>query len=302
MISETDYAHDDSNFYGCAGLRLTFDPTKSPDYKVVRAGRNSCEIVIQIYSLESGNWTLCRERFTYFFFVHFDSEIYWNDALHWLETENRQLTHYKLNIKDHEHPIITIIQIPQDHEQPIITTMLPMIISIRIPHMLHLEWKLFESIGCLVLVHRHCIGSSRFTIYEMRKGCSVDDFGSSEFTICEMMKGSSVWSVRYHVDTDDFMTLLPEGWSIWSTVWSIVLGEREDDSFLVINLSGKVVEYNLISKNLREMYDMGSNQLTDDYHDGFILPGFILPFAMYDMRPKQVDHKVYEFIPSYASV
>nr|GEV04293.1 hypothetical protein [Tanacetum cinerariifolium] len=26
------------------------------------------------------------------------------------------------------------------------------------------------------------------------------------------------------------------------------------------------------------------------------------PFAMYDMRPKQVDHKVYEFIPSYASV
>ncbi|GKA61641.1 hypothetical protein Tco_0761160 [Tanacetum coccineum] len=101
-----------------------------------------------------------------------------------------------------------------------------------------------------------------------------------------MMKGSSVWSVRYHVDTDDFMTPLPEGWSIRSTVWSIVLGEREDDSFLGINLSGKVVEYILISKNQREMYDMGSNQLTDDYHDGFIPPGFIPRFAMYDMRPK----------------
>ncbi|GJZ66396.1 hypothetical protein Tco_0623092 [Tanacetum coccineum] len=154
-----------------------------------------------------------------------------------------------------------------------------MIITIQIPHILHLKGKLFyESRGCLLLVRR-------------------DDFCSSEFTIYEMMKGSSVWSVRYHVDTDDFMTPLPEGWSIRSTVWSIVLGEREDDSFLVINLSGKVVEYNLISKNLREMYDMGSNQLTDDYHDGFIPP-----FAMYDMRPKQVDHKVYEFIPSYASV
>nr|GEU43908.1 ribonuclease H-like domain-containing protein [Tanacetum cinerariifolium] len=67
--------------------------------------------------------------------------------------------------------------------------------------------------------------------------------------------------------------------------------KREDDSFLVINLSGKVIKYNLISKNLREMYDMGSNQLTDDYHDGFIPPGFISPFAMYDIRPKQVDHK-----------
>ncbi|GJW52568.1 hypothetical protein Tco_0096653 [Tanacetum coccineum] len=215
--------------------------------------------------------------------------------------------------------------------------MLPMIISIQIPHMLHLEGKLFESLGCLVLVRRDCIGSSKFTIYQMRKGCSVwsskyivntNDFmnplpegwsirsivwsivlGEREedsFIIinlsAKMMKGSSVWSVRYHVDTDDFMTPLPEGWSIRSTVWSIVLGEREDDSFLVINLSGKVVEYNLISKNLREMYDMGSNQLTDDYHDGFIPPGFIPPFAMYDMRPKQVDHKVYEFIPSYASV
>ncbi|GJS86780.1 hypothetical protein Tco_0769416 [Tanacetum coccineum] len=530
-----DYAHDDLNFYGCARLRLTFDPTKSPDYKVVRAGRNSCEIVIQIYYSEFGNWTLCRERFTYFFFVHFDSAIYWNDALHWLETENRRLAHYKLNIEDHEHPIITTIQISQDHEQPIITTMLLMIISIRIPHMLHLEGKLFESLGCLVIVRRDCNGSSKFTIYQMRKGCPVwsrereedsfliinlcakvvqynlisktlreiydmgsneiaddylhdprinlrkytiensftlgsteeadkvkilqacndyanvdsdvygyaglrlafdptkspyykavragrtcsdifiqiyyseksnwsmcnerfnyffflhfdsamywnnalhwletensqlthyklnieyldhltitiiqipqslqqgrnffksygnilpmiitiqiphilhlegklfdlrgclllvrrDDFGSSEFTIYEMMKGSSVWSVRYHVDTDDFMTPLPEGWSIRSTVWSIVLGEKEDDSFMVINLSGKVVEYNLMSKNLREMYDMRSNQLTDDYHDGFIPPGFIPPFAMYDMRPKQVDHKVYEFIPSYASV
>nr|GEU71654.1 hypothetical protein [Tanacetum cinerariifolium] len=89
---------------------------------------------------------------------------------------------------------------------------------------------------------------------------------------------SYVWSIRYHVDTDDFMTLLPERWSIRSTVWSIVLGEKDDGSFLVINLSGKVVEYNLISNNLREIYDMRSNQLTDDYHDGLISP-----IAMYDM-------------------
>ncbi|GJU36975.1 protein N-terminal asparagine amidohydrolase [Tanacetum coccineum] len=148
ILPEPDYANDDSNFYGCAGLRLAFDPTKSPYYKVVRAGRTCSDIFIQIYCSEKGNWSL------------------------------------------------------------------------------------------------------------------------------------------YHVDTDDFMTPLPEGWSIWSTVWSVVLGEMGDDSFLVINLSGKVVEYNLISKNLRDMYDMRSNQVTDDYHDGFIPP-----FAMNDMRPKQLDHK-----------
>ncbi|GJW73793.1 receptor-like serine/threonine-protein kinase SD1-8 [Tanacetum coccineum] len=278
LQSCNDYAHDDSNFYGCAGLRLAFDPTKSPDYKVVRAGRNSCEIVIQIYSSESGNWTLCRERFTYFLFVHFDSAIYWNDALHWLETENRRLTHYKLNIEDHEHPIITTIQISQDHEQPIITTMLPMIISIRIPHMLHLEGKLFESLGCLVLVRRDCIGSSKFTIYQMRKGCSV-------------------WSSKYIVNTDDFMNPLPEGWSIRSIVWSIVLGEREEDSFLIINLCAKVVKYNLISKTLHEIYDMGSNEIADDY-----LYGFIPLYAMYNVGYKNLDYKVFEFIPSSARV
>nr|GEV57360.1 hypothetical protein [Tanacetum cinerariifolium] len=107
-----DYAHDDSTLYGCAGLRMAFNPTKSLYYKVVRAGRTTCEIVIQIYSLETGSWSLCRERFNFFFFEHFDSEIYWNDVFHWLENENRQLTYYKLNVEDHDHPIITTIQIP----------------------------------------------------------------------------------------------------------------------------------------------------------------------------------------------
>ncbi|GKB78764.1 hypothetical protein Tco_0945659, partial [Tanacetum coccineum] len=169
---------------------------------------------------------------------------------------NSHITHYKLNIEYPDHPIITIIQIPQILQQgrnffKSYGNILPMIITIQTPHILHLKGKLFNSRSCLLLVRR-------------------DDFGSSEFTIYEMMKGSFVWSLRYHVDTNDFMTPLLEGWSIRSTVWSIVLGEKEDDSFLVINLSGKVVEYNLISKNLQEMYDMGSNQLTDDYHDGFI--------------------------------
>nr|GEY75670.1 RNA-directed DNA polymerase, eukaryota [Tanacetum cinerariifolium] len=61
--------------------------------------------------------------------------------------------------------------------------------------MLHLEGKLFESRGCLLLVRRDYISSSEFTINEMRKGFSV-------------------WSIKYVVDTDDFMTSVPVGWSI----------------------------------------------------------------------------------------
>nr|GEY76162.1 hypothetical protein [Tanacetum cinerariifolium] len=53
----------------------------------------------------------------------------------------------------------------------------PILLLMELPHMLHLEWKFFESCGCLLLVCR-------------------DDIGSTEFTIYKMMKGSSVWSVR----------------------------------------------------------------------------------------------------------
>ncbi|GKB55211.1 hypothetical protein Tco_0905964 [Tanacetum coccineum] len=129
--------------------------------------------------------------------------------------------------------------------------MLPMIISIQIPHMLYLEGKLFESRGCLVLGRRDYIGSSEFTIYEMMKGCSM-------------------WSIEYIVDTNDFMTSLLEGWSIRYIVWSLVVGEREEDSFLVMNLSGKVVQYNLISKTVHEIYDKGSNEVVNNYLHGFI--------------------------------
>nr|GEV44235.1 hypothetical protein [Tanacetum cinerariifolium] len=54
-----------------------------------------------------------------------------------------------------------------------------------------------------------------------------------------MTKGCSVWSIKYIVDTDDFMTPLLERWSIQYIVWSLVVGEKEEDSFLVVNLYGK---------------------------------------------------------------
>ncbi|GJX06690.1 hypothetical protein Tco_0194622 [Tanacetum coccineum] len=178
-----------SPYYRSAGLRMTL-----PHYKLVDAGCTSCDIDIQIYSSETTNWSLYRDRFNYFSFDHFDSAIYWNDALYWLETENRQLMHYRLNTEDHEHPIITTIQIPQQGMNFLESYgyMDLILILIQIPHLLHLEGKLFELRGCLLLVCR-------------------DDIGSIEFTIYELMIGCSVWTVRYTVDTDDFMTPLPEG-------------------------------------------------------------------------------------------
>ncbi|GKC12466.1 hypothetical protein Tco_1009248 [Tanacetum coccineum] len=161
------------------GLRIAFDPTKSPHYKLVDAGRTFCDIDIQIYSSETGKWSLCRDRFNYFSFDHFDSAIYWNDGLHWLETKNMQLRHYNLNIENPYYTIITTIPIPQRGMTFLKSYgyMDPMQILIQMSHLLHLEGKLFEWRGSLFLV-------------------CLDDFGSSEFTIYKMTIGCSMWTVR----------------------------------------------------------------------------------------------------------
>ncbi|GJR66400.1 hypothetical protein Tco_0012465 [Tanacetum coccineum] len=114
----------------------------------------------------------------------------------------------------------------------------PILMLMEIPQLLHLEGKLFESCGCLLLVCK-------------------DDIDSREFIIYKMMKGCSVW---------------------------------KEDAFLVINLSGKVVKYNLISKTIDEIFNIGSNQMDDDDDD----LEFIEPFL--------VNPNVYEFILSFESV
>nr|GEZ46075.1 hypothetical protein [Tanacetum cinerariifolium] len=236
-------------------FRLAFDPRKSSHYKVVQAGGEAGETRIQIYSSEIGNWSFYRDRFSYFSFDHFESAIYWNDVFHWLEGLNKELKQCKLNMKDHDHPIMTSLEIADGLHRgrnflesfggPINE---PILLLMELPYMLHLEGKFFESCGCLLLVCR-------------------DDIGSAEFTIYEMMKWSSVWSVRYLVNIVQLLNPLPEGWSIQIGVWSICLGEREDDALVVINLSGKVVKYNLISNTNTEIFDIGSNQMDDDDDD-----------------------------------
>nr|GEZ87864.1 hypothetical protein [Tanacetum cinerariifolium] len=147
-----------------------------------------------------------------------------------------------------------------------------MLLLMEIPHMLHLEGKIFKSCGCLLLVCR-------------------DDIGSNDFTIYEIMKGSSVWSIRYLVNIEQLMHPLTEGWSIRTIVWSICFGEGEEDAFVVINISEKVLKYHLISKTTTEIFDIGSNQMDDDDDDA---GEFIPPF--------KVDPNIYEFISSLACV
>ncbi|GJR37462.1 hypothetical protein Tco_1213146 [Tanacetum coccineum] len=146
------------------------------------------------------------------------------------ETRNWSFCRDQLNIEDNDHPIMTILDIP---------------------HGLHRGSKFLESFG------RH-INDPMLLLMELPDmfhiqgkffkscGCLLlvwrDDIRSKGFTIYEMMKGSFVWS-------------------------SICLGEVEEDAFVVINISGKVVKYHLISKTNTGLFDIGTNEIDDDDDD-----------------------------------
>ncbi|GKC72509.1 hypothetical protein Tco_1118392, partial [Tanacetum coccineum] len=153
----------------CNGLLLmAFDPTKSRDYKVVQIfACLHAGLEIHVYSSKTGNLSLCKDWVSYYNFCHFPTSIYWSDAFHWLETEDMQLTLYKFHIDDHGHTIITTLEIPNGFHQG--SNFLhsfcakegsydPMFIQIDIPTILHLQRRLFESRGCLLLVSRDDIG------------------------------------------------------------------------------------------------------------------------------------------------
>ncbi|GKB38064.1 hypothetical protein Tco_0883006 [Tanacetum coccineum] len=160
-LPQSENSHDDSHLHATGVLRMTFDPTKSRDYKVV-----------QLFACP-----------------HSD-----------LEIQDRQITLYKLNIDNHDHPIITTIEIPNGLHQG--RNFLQsfgdregsydlILEQIDIPGILHLQGRLFELRGCLLLTSR-------------------DDIDSREFTTYKMVKGCFVWTVRYLVNTDEFMTPLRE--------------------------------------------------------------------------------------------
>ena len=104
--------------------------------------------------------------------------------------------------------------------------------------MVYYDCKLFESRGRLLFVGAVSAHFRNFNVYEM-------------------MNGSSEWSMKYTVNCDDIVFPFPNSWI--SDVWSIVLGEREEDSFMVLELHRRVVvEYNIRLNTIgRKLYDLG---------------------------------------------
>ncbi|GJS53173.1 hypothetical protein Tco_0626535 [Tanacetum coccineum] len=103
------------------------------------------------------------------------------------------------------------------------------------------DGKLLESGGSLLLLSQDDTDSWKFNVFEMKNGCSE-------------------WSVKYIVNLNEFTMPFPNSWRIYQRVWAIVSGEREEDSYMIIDLLFKVVQYNPMLKTLRTLYDLESTR------------------------------------------
>ncbi|GJR66397.1 hypothetical protein Tco_0012462 [Tanacetum coccineum] len=144
-LGSTEEADNVKILKPCNGLLImAFDPRKSLDYKVVQVGAcPNSDLEIQVYSSEIDTWSLPA------------SAENGHRIPHGLHRGRNFLQSFGGSIGSDD----------------------PMLVLIDIPGMLHLEGRLFESCGCLLLLCRN-------------------DIGSREFTIYELMKGSYVWMVR----------------------------------------------------------------------------------------------------------
>nr|GEV98500.1 hypothetical protein [Tanacetum cinerariifolium] len=198
------------------GFKMAFDPTKSPHYKVIYYETVKREIVepdmddmddmikqIHTFSSETGNWSLCGHQFPEHYFQNFKKGVYWNDAIYWPIGYFGYLGKiFKLDIMN-EHPVLTALPTP-------------FIVDLKVDNV----YRLFESRDCLLLLGLNKACSRHFTIYEKRNVYSE-------------------WSLKYIVNLDDIIKPFPRRWMECLCVYCIVLGEREEDSFLVMELDSQ---------------------------------------------------------------
>ncbi|KAF7811479.1 F-box protein [Senna tora] len=215
-------------FWRVRGFCLAFDPSKSPHYKVVclwKGGFNyTSRHLIEIYSSQDGQWSVSTS-FTASLNVEFDCGVFWNGAVHWLNKWENSV-YFKV-----------------DEEQ---------VRDLPMPSMEHHDdgWNhrrieyFGESNDHLHLIEIYWPWTTKFDVYEMKRD-------------------HSGWFVKYHVDLTSVSIAFPDivredlprnSWNYYDfSIFSVIRGGPSGDSFLVMNIFGKVVRYNFEDRSFRKL-------------------------------------------------
>ncbi|KAL2527003.1 F-box protein [Abeliophyllum distichum] len=93
---------------------------------------------------------------------------------------------------------------------------------------------------------------------------SIHWISYEKFNVYEMKRDYSEWFLKYEVDLSSLVTTFSEVISSYLNpmdlyfAWSIlclIRGEKDKDSFLVLQIPGKVIRYNLVYKTFETLHE-----------------------------------------------
>ncbi|GAA0184633.1 hypothetical protein LIER_31921 [Lithospermum erythrorhizon] len=204
------------------GLSLVFDPSRSPEYKVISVW-SDIKYQIEIYSSLIKTWRKSGNAFVSN--VDFDSGTYWNGSMHWINHNEEGFNHLCYNI-DKEY--MSTISTPPEWDES-------------------MDVYLGESCDHLHLVQTAVPSGIKFNVYELKRDCSE-------------------WFVKYQLHLGLLFNAYP--WKMRCKyfdsyvyfVRSFVRGQREEDSFLVMETPGKIVRLNLAFHTFEEIWDFEDDE------------------------------------------
>ncbi|XP_060212503.1 F-box protein At5g07610-like [Lycium barbarum] len=220
----------DKNYEVVCGYNLIFDPSEPPYYKVFCIKRlgttfrgfsfGSTDLEVSVYVPGSESWRSCC-HFYVDYTTRFDCGVFWNGAIHWIG----EYFSVHFDAKSEEVVIKNMPPRPQgDFTEKI---------------------RYFGEWGG----HLHLI--------------QVQTRYAKRFNVLELDKDTWKWSVKYHVHLARLISAFPEmikqtpyGIHYAFSILSVIRGENEEDSVLLLTIPGKVVAYNLVRKTTKVVREL----------------------------------------------
>ncbi|KAK4436602.1 F-box protein [Sesamum alatum] len=222
------------------GLRLAFDPSKSPHYKVICVSSTSYSIhfcEIQVYDSETRTWKRLDKVFTSSDFRKFNDGVYWNSGIYWIASGDQILSF--------------------DIENSVLESSPATMITSRGGRSLNMV-HLMESSGWMHCVLHKDTLSSLLLVYEYEVKDNVND-----------------WYLKYGVSFDLIAASFGERTYGKISVMGIITGERKEELSLVFHIPGKILVYRFHDGSSEELLDLRlvkfyrERQLQFGYHDAY---------------------------------
>ncbi|KAG8390232.1 hypothetical protein BUALT_Bualt01G0062400 [Buddleja alternifolia] len=212
------------------GVNVAFDHAKFASYSVVcvrESAVSSGLMQIEIYSTTSREWRVSGDPFSAK--VDFDYGVYWNGSIHWIQYMTGEVLYF--NVDQERLGVVPMVNKPKPDG----------------------KWGRKLDYFGESCDHLHLIESYDSEI---------------EFNVYEMKRDYSEWFVKYKVDLTIVADAFPEVTSKYAyidrvgylfSVFSLVRGVKEEDSFLVFLIASRVFRFNLERQTFEEIYEFATS-------------------------------------------